>query len=99
MVRHIVMFQLTDKVTEENREEIMNRMKASVANMNGKIPGLLLAELGENVSGGPHDIVLYSEFERAEDIPAYSSHPLHIAHREMTKEWVCNRVWADYEVE
>jgi len=93
------MFQFTDKVTEENRKEIIKKMKDSVSNMNGKIPGLLRAELGENLSGGPHDIVLYSEFERIEDIPAYRNHPLHVVHQKMTKNWVCNRVWADYMVE
>lgn len=96
MVRHIVMFHLTDKVTEENRAQIIADMRASVQNMVGKIPGLLCAELGENFAGGPHDIVMYSEFERPEDIPAYSNHPLHAAHREKMKEYVSGRVFADY---
>lgn len=99
MVRHIVLFQFTDLVTEENRKEILGKLKDSVANMNGKIPGLLHAELGENQADGCYDIIFYSELKKIEDISAYRTHPLHIAHQDMAKDWVQNRVVIDYQVD
>lgn len=98
MVRHIVLFQFTSQVTEENREEILEKMRDSVANMNGDIPGLLYAELGENQTEGYYDIIFYSELKEMENILTYRTHPLHVAHQKMTQDWVQNRTVIDYQV-
>lgn len=98
MVRHIAMFHLTDAADAYGREKLLNEMQCSVDNMNGKIPGLIRAELGINVSGGLHDIIMYCEFEDIKSCREFGEHPLHAAHREKMKEFVSDRVWADYEV-
>ena len=54
MIRHIAMFHLTDAADSEGRDKVISDIKASVANMNGKVPGLIRAEIGVNETGGPH---------------------------------------------
>lgn len=98
MVRHIAMFHLTEAADRDGRIEVFRSMQASVDNMNGKVPGLIRAELGLSFSGGPHDIVMYCEFEDAEACREFANNPLHVAHREKMKEYVSDRVWADYEI-
>ena len=98
MIRHIAMFHLTEAADKDGRDEVFGAMKASVENMNGKIPGLIRAELGLNISGGPHDIIMYCEFEDEKSCRDFGEHPMHAAHREKMKEYVSDRVWADYEV-
>lgn len=99
MIRHIAMFHLTKEADAYGREKLIDEMKLSVDNMNGKIPGLILAQLGVNISGGPYDIVMYCEFEDAGACEAFGEHPLHAAHREKMKQFVEDRVWADYNVD
>lgn len=98
MVKHIVMFQFTDNVNDRNRKEILDNLSNSVDNMALHIPGLLKAELGISCKHGTHDIVLYAEFETEECVDVFNVHPLHIAHRKMAKDYVCNRAVIDYVV-
>lgn len=51
MIRHIAMFHLTDAADSEGRDKVISDIKASVANMNGKVPGLIRAEIGVNETG------------------------------------------------
>ena len=98
MIRHIAMFHLTDAAESEGRDKVISDIKASVANMNGKVPGLIRAEIGVNETGGPHDIVMYCEFEDMEACRNFGNDPLHVAHREKMNNYVCDRVWADYTI-
>lgn len=98
MIRHMVMFRLTDCVTDENRTEVLAQMRVSVENMAGKIPGLSRAELWINTGDGPYDIMMYGELECREDLPVYAAHPLHAAHRERMKDYVCDRIVFDSEI-
>lgn len=99
MIRHIAMFHLTEAAEAKGKDAVIAEIKQSVANMNGKIPGLVKAEIGVNFAGGPHDIVMYCEFENREAAAGFGEHPLHVAHREKMKEYVSDRVFADYEID
>ena len=61
----------------------------------GQIPGLLKMEVRRCFSG--MDYALYSEFERAEDVPAYRAHPLHQEAKTRFHHLLATRVAADYE--
>ncbi len=96
MVKHIVMLQLTQTVKQLGRDIIVSRLRESIENMNDKIPGLLLAKLYDNNLGGTHDIALYCEFENPSDLTIFLDHPLHLAHKEMAKDFVMNKVNLDF---
>jgi len=60
----------------------------------GQIPGLLKMEVRRCFGGC--DYALYSEFERAEDIPAYRAHPLHQAAKSHFHHMLEKRMAADF---
>lgn len=99
MVRHILLWTLTQQAKDEGIEFVLKKLRASAQNMVGKIPGLLRSEVAINQTPGPHDLVFYCEFRSMEDIAPYSEHPLHRAHRDMAKDWVTDRECIDIEVE
>ncbi len=96
MVKHILFWQFSDAVREENRKEVLEMLSASVKGLEGKIPGLISCEIGENVVGTDCDFVFFAEFETLEDVKAFQNHPLHIKHKERSAPYVQNRLAADY---
>lgn len=97
MVKHIVMFQLTQEAKDIGRDIIIDKLRLSINNMNGKIPGLIQANLFDNNMEGSHDIALFAEFEKPDDVAVFLNHELHVIHKEMAKSYVCNRVFLDYK--
>lgn len=91
------MFQLTDTALALGRELIIQTLRNSIDNLNGKISGLVKAELWDNNISGSHDIALYCEFENISDILYFQNHELHLAHKNLAKDWVKNRVFLDYQ--
>ena len=96
MIRHIVLFTLTDKAKQEGLEEVVAKLRASAQNMAKTIPGLLTVELNINrVQNSPHDLVFYTEFDTVQSLEAYQNHPVHEAHRQSSLEYVSNPEIAD----
>lgn len=96
MLKHILFWQFSDAVNDENRKEVLEKLSASVKNLEGKIDGLLFCEIGENVAGTDCDFVFYANFESLEALQHFQNHPLHIAHKQMAAPFVKNRLAADY---
>lgn len=98
MVRHILLWKFSRQVIEEGRQqEALALMSASVSNMVGKIPGLIRAEIGGNLTGNACDFVFYAELEDMDALAAYQVHPLHVAHKERSAPLVeAPPVVADY---
>ena len=78
MIKHIVMWRVRGESVAE-KEANIERVCTGFMALRGKIPGLLHLELGVDVSAIDYacDVVLYTEFERQEDLAGYASHPLH----------------------
>ena len=93
MVRHIVVYTLKEGVDKDAAVELIASKLEPLA---GRIPGLLKMEVRRCFAGG--DYALYSEFERAEDVPAYRAHPLHQEAKGHFHHLLATRVSADYEV-
>lgn len=98
MVKHFIFWTFSDKVNDENRQEILDMMSKSVKGLVGKIPGLITAEIGENFADSDCDFVFYAELENKESVPAFQNHPLHLAHKKLSAPYVKNRLVADYEI-
>ncbi len=97
MIKHLVMFYFTDKVTDKNRGEIARLISDSVKRMaQADIKGLIRMEPVSNMANGP-DIGLYCEFESPDDLNAYQTHPEHIRHKELTKDYCRDRIVIDWE--
>lgn len=83
MVRHILLWKFSRQVKETGRQkEALAVMSESVSAMVGKIPGLLRADIGENLAGDACDFVFCAELTDTEALASYQVHPLHVAHKE-----------------
>ena len=94
MVKHIVLYTLKDGV---DKAEAIAIIKAQLEPLVGVIPGLTHMEIRGAYQGGM-DYALYSEFEKAEDVPAYRAHPLHQEAKKHFHHLLDQRYSADYEV-
>lgn len=97
MIRHIVSWKLREDV----KEEAAARIKQTLENLSGQIPGLLHIEVGINSVAAPADnwdVVLLSDFESMEALDAYQIHPLHKEAAAYIAQVRTDRVCVDYEV-
>ena len=97
MIRHIIFWTFSDKVSEENAGDVLARLRQSVSNMVGKIDGLLAADIGRNLADGGCDFVYCADFQNKQALAAYQQHPLHLAHKRLCAPYVSARQTADYE--
>ncbi len=93
MVKHIVMWKLSDKA---DAAEIKERLEA----LAGKIPGLLNIEVGIDFleSEQSADVVLVAELESRDALKAYQAHSEHQAVVPLVKAAAIARTVVDYEV-
>ena len=93
MVKHIVLYTLKDGV---DKDEAVALIASKLEPLVSRIPGLLHMEIRRGFNG--MDYALYSEFEKAEDIPAYRAHELHQQAKSHFHHLLQTRVVIDYEV-
>ena len=92
MIRHIVMWKF--------RRDMAETPQQIAEALNGKIDGLLRAEVGVNIkeTASSYDAVLTADFESWEKMEAYKVHPLHVVISDYCKERRLERVDVDYNV-
>ena len=93
MVKHIVLYTLKEGVDKAAAVELIRSVLEPLA---GQIPGLQKMEIRRAYQG--LDYALYSEFENAQALKEYASHPLHLAAKEHFWHMLDQRYSADYEV-
>lgn len=93
MVKHIVLYTLKEGVDKAAAVELIRSVLEPLA---GQIPGLQKMEIRRAYQG--LDYALYSEFESAQALKDYASHPLHLAAKEHFWHMLDQRYSADYEV-
>lgn len=93
MVKHIVLYTLKEGVDKAAAVELIRSVLEPLA---GQIPGLQKMEIRRAYQG--LDYALYSEFESAQALKNYASHPLHLAAKEHFWHMLDQRYSADYEV-
>ena len=95
MVKHIVMFKLTEK-KPENIERAVNSLKS----LEGKIETLKSIEVGTDFleSDRSYDIVLTAEFENKEGLEIYGGHENHLPVVKIMRSLCSNSTVVDYEV-
>ncbi len=78
MVKHIILWNLKDEFTAEEKENIKLGIKEGLESLQGKIEGLV--DIKVNTAGlasSTADLMLDSTFESEEALKYYASHPLH----------------------
>ena len=95
MVKHIVMFKLTEK-TSENMELATNSLRS----LEGKIETLKSIEIGTDFleSDRSYDIVLTAHFENKEGLKIYGAHENHLPVVKIMRSLSSSSVVVDYEL-
>ena len=80
MVKHIILWQLKDELTEDEKINIKADIKAGLEGLAGKIPGLIDIKVQtEGLASSNADLMLDSSFEDEESLKGYAIHPAHVA--------------------
>lgn len=100
MIKHIVFWKLKAEAEGGTAAENARKAKRMLENLQGKIPGLLLIEVGIDFLRSPDssDIVMYSEFENQEALESYHHHPAHEAIKGFIGAIRSERRVVDYEI-
>ena len=95
MVKHIVMFKLTEKTSQN-----MKHATDSLRSLENKIETLKSIEIGTDFleSDRSYDIVLTAHFENQEGLKTYSSHENHLPVVKIMRSLCSSSVVVDYEL-
>ena len=100
MVKHVILWQLKDELSEAEKATVKADIKAGLEGLAGQIPGLVEIKVQtEGLASSNADLMLDSSFEDEASLKGYAVHPAHVAVadgvvRPNTKQRVC----MDYEV-
>ena len=79
MVKHIILWNLKEELSAEEKETVKAGIKEGLEGLLGKIPGLLEIKVQTNGLGSSNvDVMLDSTFEDEIALKAYSVHPDHV---------------------
>ena len=80
MVKHIILWQLKDELSEEEKKQVKADIKAGLEGLAGQIPGLLDIKVQiEGLASSNADLMLDSSFDTEESLKGYAVHPAHVA--------------------
>ena len=80
MVKHIILWQLSDSLTEEEMVQTARNAKQNLEGLMGKIDGLTeIRVITGKLVGSNADIMLDSTFVSEKALADYSVNPLHVA--------------------
>ena len=78
MVKHIILWNLKDEFSPEEKENIKKGIKEGLEGLSGRIEGLVDIKVNtEGLSTSTADLMLDSTFESEEALKFYASHSLH----------------------
>ena len=95
MIKHIVMFKLSEK-TPENMEYAIKSLKS----LEGNIETLKAIEIGSDFleSERSYDIVLTAQFDNQEDLTIYAQHENHLPVVKIMRSLCTSSVVVDYKI-
>ena len=100
MVKHIILWQLKDELSAEEKETVKADIKAGLEGLAGQIPGLIEIKVQtESRASSNADLMLDSSFEDEASLKGYAVHPAHVAVADgVVRPNAKTRVCIDFEV-
>ncbi len=100
MVKHIILWQLKDEFSVDEKKEIRNGIKTGLESLAGKIDGLAEIKVEtEGLASSNADVMLYSVFESEEALKAYAVHPAHVEVADSkVRPFTKTRLCLDFEI-
>ena len=99
MVKHIILWQLRDELSMEDKANIKKEIKTGLEALVGKIPGLLAVSVQiDGLASSNADLMLDSSFEDEAALKLYATHPEHVAVADgKVRPYTKTRVCLDFE--
>ncbi len=100
MVKHIILWQLKDELSEEEKKDVMAGIKEGLEGLKGVVPGLLEIHVQtEKLESSNADVMLDSTLESEEALKGYAVHPAHVNVADTkVRPFTKSRVCIDYEL-
>lgn len=100
MVRHVILWQLKEEFTGEEKQKIKAGIKEGLEGLVGKVPGLLNVKVEiDPLASSNADVMLWTELESEEALKGYAVHPAHVeVANSKVRPYTKTRVCMDYEV-
>lgn len=100
MVKHVILWTLKEELSESERVEIKNGIKAGLEGLKGVVPGLM--EIKVNISplaSSNCDVMLDSTLESEEALKGYAVHPAHVeVANTKVRPYTATRTCMDYVI-
>ncbi len=100
MVKHIILWQLKDELSEEEKKVVRAGIKEGLESLQGKVPGLVEIKVQiEYLASSNVDVMLDSTFEDEAALKGYAVHPAHVEVADTkVRPYTKTRACIDYEV-
>ena len=100
MVKHIILWQLKDEFTTEEKDSIKKGIKEGLESLQGKIPGLLDIRVRyEALESSNAEVMLDATFENADALKNYRTHPEHVQVADTkVRPYTKTRMCMDYQL-
>ena len=99
MVKHIILWQLKDELTEEEKASVKKGIKEGLEALVGKVPGLLEVKVQtEGLASSNADVMLDSTLIDEAALKGYAVHPEHVVVADnKVRPYTKTRVCLDFE--
>lgn len=100
MVKHIILWQLKDELSAEEKVAVKAGIKKGLEGLLGKVPGLTEIKVyTEGLASSNADVMLDSTLVDEEALKGYAVHPEHVAVADgKVRPYTKTRVCLDFEV-
>lgn len=100
MVKHVILWQLKDEFSAEEKENIKAGIKTGLEGLQGVVPGLLEIKVQtDGLASSNVDVMLDSSFEDEASLKGYAVHPAHVEVADSkVRPFTKTRACMDYEV-
>lgn len=100
MVKHVILWQLKDELSAEEKAAVKAGIKEGLEALAGKIPGLTEIKVQtEGLASSNADVMLDSTFEDEAALKGYAVHPEHVAVADgKVRPYTKTRLCLDFEV-
>jgi len=99
MIKHMILWNLKDELSESEKKESALKIKAELEQLKGKVPGLVeIKVIIDGIAGSNAEVMLDSTFESEEALNGYQIHPEHVKAATFVRSVTCNRMCMDYVI-
>ncbi len=99
MVKHIILWQLKDELSEAQKDKVKKEIKEGLEGLKGKVPGLIdVNVIIEGLASSNADVILDSTLESYEALKGYAVHPNHVEVADSkVRPYTKTRICMDFE--